>query len=146
MELPEPPRVPGAGWVAFAATLFLVLGIFNIIDGIVALSKDSHFAGDELFFGDLKLWGVILMIVGAVQLLASFQLYRGQGQLIGIFLLLVNLVAQLFFLPAYPIWSILVMVIDGMAIYGLTVYGENFERWVAIRAREPVDEPDPDGD
>lgn len=145
----EPPRVPGAGWVAFAATLFLVLGIFNVIDGIVAISKDSHFAGDNLFFGSLSLWGVILMAIGALQLLASFQLYRGRGQLLGIFLLVLNLVAQLFFLPAYPIWSIIVMVICGMAIYGLTVYGENFERWFAIRSGEaavPDDVAGGDGD
>jgi len=142
----QAPRVPGAGWVAFSATLFLVLGIFNIIDGLVAISKDSHFAGDNLFFGDLTLWGVILLIIGFVQLIASYMLYGGRGQLIGIFLLVLNLVAQLFFLPAYPIWSILVMVICGMAIYGLTVYGENFSAWLAIREGPAEDEPDPDGD
>ena len=117
---------PGAGWVAFAATLFLILGIFNVIDGIVAISKDGHFAADELFIGDLTLWGVILMAIGALQLLASFQLYNGRGQLLGIFLLVLSMVSQLFFLPAYPFWSVIILVIDGMAIYGLTVYGEHF--------------------
>jgi hypothetical protein len=126
MEASRTPEAPGAGWVAFAATLFLILGIFNLIDGIVAVSKDSHFAADKLFFGDLTLWGVILLVIGFLQLLASFQLYGGRGRLLGIFLLTLSLVSQLFFLPAYPIWSIIVMVIDGMAIYGLTVYGEHF--------------------
>src|SRR5689334_7386506 len=124
MEAGRDPR--GAGWVVFAATLFLILGIFNVIDGIVAVSKDGHFAGDNLFFGSLTLWGVILLVIGALQLLASFQLYSGRGQLLGIFLLTLSLVSQLFFLPAYPIWSIIVMVIDMFAIYGLTVYGEHF--------------------
>ena len=116
----------GAGWMLFAATLFLILGIFNVIDGIVALAKDNHFVGDQLFFGDLTLWGIILLAIGGIQLLASFQLYGGRGQILGIFLLTLNLVAQLFFLPVYPFWSIIVMVIDGFAIYGLTVYGEHF--------------------
>jgi hypothetical protein len=111
----------------FAATLFLILGIFNVIDGIVAISKDGHFAADELFIGDLTLWGVILMAIGALQLLASFQLYNGRGQLLGIFLLVLSLISQLFFLPAYPFWSVIILVIDGMAIYGLTVYGEHFD-------------------
>jgi hypothetical protein len=52
--------------------------------------------------------------------------HGGRGQILGIFLLTLNLVAQLFFLPVYPFWSIIVMVIDGFAIYGLTVYGEHF--------------------
>ncbi len=132
--------MPGAGWVMFAATLFLILGIFNVIDGIVAISKDGHFAADNLFVGDLTLWGVILMVVGAIQLLASFQLYKGRGQLLGISLLVLNLVAQLFFLPAYPFWSVIVMVIDGMAIYGLTVYGEHFT--TERPAESPTEERD----
>ncbi len=137
MEAKSSPRAPGTGWVVFAATLFLILGIFNVIDGIVAISKDGHFAADNLFVGDLTLWGIILMVLGAIQLLASFQLYSGRGQLLGISLLVLNLVAQLFFLPAYPFWSVIVMVIDGVAIYGLTVYGEHF---TSERSSEPPTE------
>ena len=148
MEAKSSTRVPGAGWVMFAATLFLILGIFNVIDGIVAISKDGHFAADSLFVGDLTLWGVILMAIGLLQLLASFQLYNGRGQLLGISLLMLNLVAQLFFLPAYPFWSVIVMVIDGMAIYGLTVYGEHFTQPATESgaADGPEDEAAPAGD
>jgi hypothetical protein len=109
----------------YAAILFLILGTFNIIDGIAALTKDAHFAND-LFFAGLPFWGVVMLIIGGLQLFASFQLFDGRGQGLGIFLLFLNLVAQLFLLPAYPVWSIIIMVIDGMAIYGLTVYGEQF--------------------
>jgi hypothetical protein len=47
--------------------------------------------------------------------------------MLGVFLLCLNLIAQLLFLPAYPVWSIIIMVIDGLAIYGLTVYAESFD-------------------
>jgi hypothetical protein len=140
MEANSSQRVPGAGWVMFAATLFLILGIFNVIDGIVAISKDGHFAADNLFVGDLTLWGIILMAIGAIQLLASFQLYSGRGQLLGISLLVLNLIAQLFFLPAYPFWSVIVMVICGWAIYGLCVYGDQFT--TERVAEGPVEERD----
>jgi hypothetical protein len=119
-------RAPrGSGWVMYAAILFLILGTFNVIDGIAALTKDAHFAND-LFFAGLPFWGVVMLIIGGLQLYAAFQLFDGRGQYLGIFLLFLNLVAQLFLLPAYPVWSIIIMVIDGMAIYGLTVYGEQF--------------------
>ena len=111
----------------FAAVLFLVLGVFNVIDGIVALAKDSHFV-DNLFFFNLTFWGIVMLLIGLVQLYASMQLFAGRGQVLGIFLLGLNLIAQLLFLPAYPVWSIIVMVIDVMAIYGLTVYAEHFEQ------------------
>ena len=118
----------GAGYIAFAGTLFLVLGAFNIIDGIVALAKDDNFAARELFFGSLALWGVILLVLGTLQLIAGGRLFQGRGQLLAIALLMLNLVAQFFFLPAYPIWSVIIMVVDLVLIYGLTMYGENFER------------------
>jgi hypothetical protein len=124
----RPTRAPaGTGWVAFAATLFLVLGIFNVIDGIAALAKDDHFVGD-LFVGNLTFWGIVMLLIGAVQILTAWLLYGGNptGVVLGVFLASFNLVAQLFLLPAYPIWSIIIMVIDGLVIYGLTVYGEEF--------------------
>ena len=126
MEARSTRAQPGSGWVMFAGVLFLILGVFNVIDGIVALAKDDHFAS-QLIVANLSFWGVVMLIIGGLQLYASFQLFDGRGQMLGIFLLSLNLIAQLLFLPAYPVWSIIVMVIDGMAIYGLTVYGEQFE-------------------
>jgi hypothetical protein len=126
----ERERAPGAGagWVVFAATLFMILGVFNIIDGIVALAKDDNFVADELFFGDLAFWGVVMLLIGILQLLTAYLLYVGNamGVVIGIFLASLSLIAQLFFLPAYPIWSIIIMVVDVLVIYGLTVYGDAF--------------------
>jgi hypothetical protein len=123
----DPGRVRGAGWAFFVAVLFLILGTFNAIDGIVALAEDDNFVSDELFFGDLAMWGVFLLIIGGLQLLAAFRLFDGKGQLLAIGLLSLNLVVQLFFVGVYPVWSIIIMVINAMAIYGLTVYGEQFE-------------------
>ena len=112
----------------FAAVLFLMLGTFNVIEGIVALAEDDNFVADELFFGDLTLWGVILLILGAVQLIAAFRLFGGKGQVIALTLLLLGVIAQFFFVPAYPLWSIIILVVNLVLIYGLTVYGDAFER------------------
>jgi hypothetical protein len=126
MEARSTRPVPGSGWVMFTAVLFLVLGVFNVLNGIVALANDSHFV-HNLFFGDLTFWGIVMLLIGLVQLYTSMQLFSGRGQGLAILLLGLNLIAQLLFLPAYPVWSIIVMVIDVMAIYGLTVYSEQFE-------------------
>ena len=71
---------------AFAAVIFLVLGIFNIVDGIAALANDDYFHVDELLFGDLSMWGTIFLVVGVVQLLTGFLIFRGSffGSLLGI--------------------------------------------------------------
>ena len=121
-------QIAGSGWAGFAAVMFFVLGSFNVIDGLVALGEDANFRADELFFGDLTLWGIVMIAIGLLQLYVAYALFadRRSGVTIGIGLAAVNLVAHLFFLPAYPIWSILIMVLDVLVIYGLTVYGHHF--------------------
>jgi hypothetical protein len=121
----QPPK--GAGYIMFAGTMFLVLGAFNVIDGIVALAKDDNFSDNDLFFGDLALWGVILLIIGVLQLVAGGRLFQGRGQLLALTLLMINVVAQFFFLPAFPVWSIIILAVDFALIYGITVYGHHFE-------------------
>jgi hypothetical protein len=121
-------RPKGAGYIMFAGTMFLVLGTLNIIDGIVALAEDDNFVADELFFGDLGLWGVILLVLGTLQLIAGGRLFSGRGQLIALTLLMLGVVVQFFFLPAFPVWSIIILVINLILIYGLTMYGEHFEQ------------------
>jgi hypothetical protein len=108
--------------------MFFVLGAFNVIDGLVALAEDENFVADELFFGDLTLWGIVMIGIGLLQLYTAYALFADHpsGVTWGIVLASFNLIAQLFFLPAYPIWSILIMVVDVLVIYGLTVYGHHF--------------------
>ena len=124
----EKARPQGEGRVLFAATLFLVLGIFNAIDGIVALTGDDHFARGELFFANLTFWGIVLVGLGAIQLLAANLIFKrsANGQVLGIALCCFNLVAQLFFVSVFPIWSLLIMGLDVMIIYGLCIYDEHF--------------------
>jgi len=115
------------GWATFAAVLFFVVGLFNVIDGIAAISKDRHFRADELLVANLTFWGVVLLIVGGLQLLTTFLIYRrsAAGQMLGVILAVLNMMAALLFLGAYPVWSIIIMVLDGVVIYALTVYGES---------------------
>lgn len=121
-------RPKGEGTVLFAATLFLVVGIFNCIDGIVALVGDNHFRESELFLANLTFWGIVMVALGAFQLMTANLIFKrsANGQVAGIALCCFSLVAQLFFLPVFPIWSIIIMVIDVMIIWGLCVYDEHF--------------------
>ena len=34
-----------------------------------------------------------------------------------------NAIDQMFFLPAYPFWSLVIIAVDVVALYGLCVYG-----------------------
>lgn len=121
-------RPQGEGTVLFAATLFLVLGIFNCIDGIMALVGDDHFAEDSLFFANLTFWGIVMLALGAFQLMTANLIFKrsANGQVAGIALCCFSLVAQLFFIPVFPIWSVIIMTLDVIIIWGLCVYDEHF--------------------
>lgn len=117
-----------AGWATFAATLFFLAGAFNTVIGVTALAGDSRFAENELFFGELSLWGGLLLLFGALQIFIAALIYRRSpmGQVSGIMLAGLNLLAHLFFIGVYPVWSVIVMAVNAIVLYGLTVHGEDF--------------------
>ncbi len=116
----------GENWAAFAGIVFLVLGIFNIVDGIAALANDDYFHVDELLFGDLSMWGTIYLVLGAVQLLTAVLVFRGNiiGAFLGITLAVLNAVLALLSLGAYPAWALIILALDGVVIYALTAHGD----------------------
>jgi hypothetical protein len=115
----------GGGWLTFAAVMFLIAATFNTVYGIAALANDDYFAVDELLFGDLSLWGALYLIVAASQAVAAVLVFARSpfGAGLGIVLAGISATLALISIGAYPIWSIAVMVVDGLIIYGLTVYG-----------------------
>ncbi|HEU4658721.1 MAG TPA: hypothetical protein VFR97_14420 [Capillimicrobium sp.] len=118
-------RTSGSGWMVFAAVLFIGAAGLNVIWGISALVNDDYFAVDELLFGDLSMWGVIYLCVAAAQLAAGLLILARSavGAILGIGLALVHAMLTLLAIGAYPLWSTVMLVLDGMIIYGLTVYG-----------------------
>ena len=116
----------GLGLVIFAAVLLAVIGFFNLLDGIAAIAKSSFFiAGAHYVVGDLRAWGWVMTIFGAVQILAAIGVWAG-SQLARWFAVAVvglNAIAQMFFIPAYPFWSMVIIAADVVALWGLCAYG-----------------------
>jgi hypothetical protein len=106
--------------------MLLVVGIFNVIDGIAAIANSHVFVANAHYvFGDLRAWGWVVLILGLLQLLAGGGVMVGNqaARWFGIAVIGLNLIAQLFFVPAYPFWALTVIAIDVFALYGLCVYG-----------------------
>ena len=116
----------GYGLIVFASVLLLVLGCLNLIDGIAAVAKSHVFiANAHYVFGDLRTWGWITLILGALQVLAVAGVLAG-NQLARWFAVAVvglNAIDQMFFIPAYPFWSLTIIAVDVVALWGLCAYG-----------------------
>jgi len=112
--------------VVFAGVLLAVIGFFNLLDGIAAIANSHIFIGTAHYVvGDLRAWGWVMTIFGAVQLLAAAGVFMG-NQLARWFAVAVvglNAIAQMFFIPAYPFWSLLIITADVVALWGLCAYG-----------------------
>ena len=116
----------GYGLIIFAATLLLVVGFWNLIYGIAGLANSHVFVANAHYvFGNLRTWGWITLIFAILQLLA------GAGVLVGnqlarwfaVAIVGLNAIEQMFFIPAYPFWSLTIIAMDVVALYGVCAYG-----------------------
>jgi len=115
---------PLPGWRIFSATMIFIAAAANAFWSIAALASDKHFKDTELLVGSLGLWGGVLLVFAIVQVVAAVLIVKGSqtGIVLGIAIAAASMVAQLFVVGAYPIWSVFVIVLDGLVIHGLTVH------------------------
>lgn len=116
--------IEGGGWITFAGIMLVLVGTFNIIDGIAAIANSSYLA-NQLLFANMHAWGWFFLIFGVIQLCAGFAIFTGAGwaAVVGVLTAFFNAVAQLSWARVYPVWAIAAIVIDGLVIYALVVYG-----------------------
>ncbi len=122
----EAGRGEGSWMVVFAAVLLGMLGVFNIIDGIAAIARSSVFIGNARYvIGDLRTWGWVALILGVAQGLASIGVLAGNqiARWFGVAVIGLNAIGQMFFMPGYPFWSLMIIAVDVVALWGLCAYG-----------------------
>ena len=122
----------GYWMIVFAVALLVTVGFFNLIDGIAAIANSHVFiANAHYVVGDLRFWGWIALILGTLQLIAAIAILAGSqaARWFAVVVIGLNAIGQMFFIPAYPFWSLLIIAVDIVALWGLCAYGsrENLE-------------------
>ena len=115
----------GQGWVLFAAIMMGLLGVWNFFEGIAAISSAHVFVANAHYvFSDLNTWGWIILILGVFQIVAALVLLSGSeiARWFGIVVASINALGQLSFVPAYPVWGLLMFSVDVLIIYALAAY------------------------
>jgi hypothetical protein len=116
----------GHGLVLFASVLLVIVGCFNLIYGIAAIANSHVFTANAHYvFGSLRTWGWITLIIGVLQLAAAGGVLMGNqwARWFGVVVLGLSAIDQMFFIPAYPFWSLMIIAVDVVALYGLCAYG-----------------------
>ena len=122
------PREPVSGWavggLTFAATMLVLIGIFQVIAGLVAIFDDDFYVltANYTFDLDASGWGWIHLIIGIAVILVGYFLYAGAtwAGVTAIVLAMLSAVSNFFFIPYYPFWSILVIALAVWVIWALT--------------------------
>ncbi len=116
----------GFWMIVFAVALLLTVGFFNLIDGIAAITNSRIFVANAHYvIGDLRAWGWVALILGALQILAALGILAGNqaARWFAVAVIGLNAISQMLFVPAYPFWSLLIIAVDVVALWGLCAYG-----------------------
>ena len=122
----DPRSSRGASWLTFSAIVLMIGGLFALIDGLVAVNQSRFFTQNAVFvFSDLNTWGWIIFGLGVAGIASGVAVLSGRqwARWTGIFVAGLSALGQLLFAQAYPLWSLMIMAIDFLVIYGLVVYG-----------------------
>jgi len=128
---PEPTG--WVGWIVFAGTMMALLGTFHVIQGLVALLDDQYFLVTEsglVVSADYTAWGWTHLILGLIVAGAGFALFAGHmwARIVGVIVALASAVVNLAFLAAFPLWSSLMILLDVLVIWAITVHGSEVKQ------------------
>jgi hypothetical protein len=120
-----------ASWIAFAGLMLITLGIFDVLGGVAALFSDQYFAvsKDGLLIHNYKVVGVVHLCFGVLLAAVGWGLivHRPWARGAAIVIAIANAAVHVAFLNAQPILALVMISVDLLVVYALTV------RWADIK-------------
>jgi hypothetical protein len=112
------------GGTVFAATVLMLIGIFQAIAGLVAIFDDDFYVVTRNYTFDLdaSAWGWVHLLIGILLVAVAFGLFARSAWagVTAIMLAGLSAVVNFFFIPYYPFWAILIIALDIWVIWSLT--------------------------
>jgi hypothetical protein len=124
----QPEPTAWVGMMIFAGTMMIMLGAFEALQGFVALFKeDLYYVGPEGLAVqiDYSAWGWVHLILSAVVIAGGAALLAGKmwGRVLGLIVAFLSALVNIAFLAAFPVWSVIMIVVSVLVIWALTVHG-----------------------
>jgi hypothetical protein len=116
------------GWVVFGAVVMVLLGVYHLVAGLVALLRQSYFVAphrDLLVSVSYDAWGWVHLIGGLVVVAAGVGLLTGAtwARVVGVIVAMASAILNLAFLAASPVWAVMMIAMDVLVIYAITAHG-----------------------
>lgn len=131
-DVPPPEPTAWTGWITFGAMMMILVGSFQALMGLTALFESGYYVVRErglLVNVDYSVWGWTHIALGAIAVIAAFGLLAGKmwARVVAVAMALVASVVNLGFIAAYPVWSVIVIALNVIVIYAITMHGAELE-------------------
>ena len=127
----QPDPTGWTGWIVFASFMMFLLGAFQAVQGLVALFDDGFYvtSGNLVVNVNYNVWGTVHLLLGVLLMLSGAGVLTGNlaARTIGVILAGLSALANMAFIGAYPFWSIIIITVDVLVIYALTVHGRELK-------------------
>ena len=128
----ETGRTGWTGWIAFAGVMMIIAGSLNALYGLIAVVNDEWvvWGNRASLYLDISQWGWAHLILGLALVLSGFGVFSGNilARSVGVIVAAVSLIANFAFIPAYPLWALVVVTIDVLVIWALTAHGKEMRQ------------------
>ena len=115
------------GFILFAAIMMIMVGVFQAIQGLVALFENEFYVQTRnyLFKFDATTWGWTHLLLGLLVAFAGWGLFSGRtwARTVAIILAVLSAIANFAFIPYYPFWSLLIITLDIFVIWAVAAHG-----------------------
>lgn len=113
-----------SGWISFAGVMMILLGTFQLIEGLVAIFSPTYYlvgANGLVVSASYGAWGWVHLVLGLLILAAGLGVMAGKtwARVTGIVLASLSAIVNLAFIGAYPLWGVIVIAVDIAVIYAL---------------------------
>ena len=125
----DQPSGWAVGWTLFAGVMMVLLGIWWMMAGLVAIVDDDFYVvtQDYIFQFSTSTWGWIHLILGGVVLVSGFGLYSGNvlARTVGVIIAALSGLIAFAWLPWYPVWAVIFIAVSIAVIWSLTAHGRD---------------------
>ena len=131
LETDDAPGSPlWTGMFGFASVMLVMIGGFHVLGGFIALLENRVYdvdATDLVLFRSYAGWGIAHMALGTAAFLTGIALFyrRPWSRIATIVIASLSAVTNLAFLSASPGWYGMLILLDVLVIYAVTVHFED---------------------
>ena len=129
----EDTEVTGwVGWIVFAGTMMMILGVFHMFEGLIALFRHSYIAfptSGLTIQVSYSQWGWLQLIAGVLVFFAGLGLFTGRmwARTVGVILVSISALINFAWANLYPVWSLTLLAIDFFVIYAIIAHGSEMK-------------------